>query len=64
MFWSYILSLMKPASLIVGTAYSQLDRQQCSRQDYDLCVKMADPLLKDPHLIFPDNRADIDLVCR
>ncbi|PNF19379.1 hypothetical protein B7P43_G03630 [Cryptotermes secundus] len=46
------------------TAYSQLDRQQCSRQDYDLCVKMADPLLKDPHLIFPDNRADIDLVCR
>jgi len=25
---------------------------------------MADPLLKDPHLIFPDNRADIDIVCR
>jgi len=47
-----------------GTAYSQLDNSQCSRQDYDFCVKMADPLLKDPHLIFPDNRADIDNVCR
>ncbi|KDR14897.1 uncharacterized protein LOC110834083 [Zootermopsis nevadensis] len=46
------------------TAYSQSENSQCSRQDYDLCVKMADPLLKDPHLIFPDNRADIDLVCR
>lgn len=61
---NYTFSLMQPASLIVGTAYSQLDSPQCSRQDYDLCVKMADPLLKDPHLIFPDNRADIDLVCR
>jgi hypothetical protein len=55
---------MQSASLNVGTAYSQPDNPQCSRQDYDLCVKMADPLLKDPHLIFPDNRADIDLVCR
>jgi hypothetical protein len=64
MSWSYTFNLMQAASLIVGTAYSQLDNPQCSRQDYDLCVKMADPLLKDPHLIFPDNRADIDLVCR
>lgn len=62
-------SLNKPSLLhtfifILGTAYSQVDSLQCSRHDYDACVKMADPLLKDPHLIFPDNRADIDLVCR
>ncbi|XP_069694327.1 uncharacterized protein [Periplaneta americana] len=46
------------------TANSQTDVTRCSSQDYDICVKMADPLLKDPRLIFPDNRADIDLVCR
>lgn len=65
----YGFSLNKPSMLhtfifILGTAYSQVDSLQCSRHDYDVCVKMADPLLKDPHLIFPDNRADIDLVCR
>ncbi|XP_073974480.1 uncharacterized protein [Rhodnius prolixus] len=37
---------------------------QCSKQDYKHCVKLADPLLRDPHLIYPDNARDIELVCR
>ncbi|XP_075229320.1 uncharacterized protein LOC142328980 isoform X2 [Lycorma delicatula] len=37
---------------------------QCSKQEYQQCVIMADPLLKDPHLIYPDNPQDIDRVCR
>lgn len=37
---------------------------QCSKQDYQRCVKLADPLLKDPHLIYPDNPRDIERVCR
>ncbi|KAK9500964.1 hypothetical protein O3M35_002116 [Rhynocoris fuscipes] len=37
---------------------------QCSKQDYQHCVKLADPLLRDPHLIYPDNAKDIELVCR
>ncbi|KAK6621847.1 hypothetical protein RUM44_001654 [Polyplax serrata] len=36
----------------------------CGRKDYDKCVRLADPLLTDPHLIFPDNMGDVDLVCR
>ncbi|EEB10827.1 conserved hypothetical protein [Pediculus humanus corporis] len=36
----------------------------CGQKDYDRCVRLADPLLTDPHLIFPDNMADVDNVCR
>lgn len=36
----------------------------CSKMEYDRCVKIGDPLVKEPHLIFPDNVDDIDLVCR
>lgn len=35
----------------------------CLRSEYQRCVHMADPLLKDPRYIFPDNMADIDFVC-
>ncbi|KAL1131181.1 hypothetical protein AAG570_012417, partial [Ranatra chinensis] len=37
---------------------------QCSKADYQYCVRLADPLLKDPHLIYPDNPRDIERVCR
>ncbi|XP_052128072.1 transcription initiation factor TFIID subunit 4-like isoform X1 [Frankliniella occidentalis] len=35
----------------------------CVRSEYQRCVHMADPLLKDARYIFPDNMADIDFVC-
>lgn len=35
----------------------------CLRSEYQRCVHMADPLLKDARYIFPDNMADIDFVC-
>ncbi|XP_044261372.1 uncharacterized protein LOC123009252 [Tribolium madens] len=39
-------------------------RIDCSRESYDECIRIADPLVKQPHLIFPDNMNDIDIVCR
>ncbi|KAK4878282.1 hypothetical protein RN001_010788 [Aquatica leii] len=36
----------------------------CSKSEYERCVKIADPLIKEVRLIFPDNMQDIDLVCR
>ncbi|XP_022196042.2 uncharacterized protein LOC111053452 isoform X1 [Nilaparvata lugens] len=40
-----------------------LGSSQCSKQEYQQCVYLADPLLKDPHLIYPDNPTDVDKVC-
>nr|XP_018902410.1 PREDICTED: uncharacterized protein LOC109033975 isoform X2 [Bemisia tabaci] len=39
-------------------------RGQCSKDEYRKCVTMADPLLQESRLIYPDNMADIDNVCR
>nr|CAD7411247.1 unnamed protein product [Timema poppensis] len=36
----------------------------CSEQEHSRCVKMADPLIKDPKLVFPDNKQDIEHMCR
>ncbi|GJQ81344.1 hypothetical protein Trydic_g20556 [Trypoxylus dichotomus] len=36
----------------------------CTRTEYNKCVKIADPLVRDLHLVFPDNLGDIDTVCR
>lgn len=36
----------------------------CSKESYERCVRIADPLIKEAHLVFPDNMDDIDLVCR
>ncbi|KAF5294324.1 hypothetical protein FQR65_LT10777 [Abscondita terminalis] len=47
--------------LMLLTAAMQYD---CSKSEYDRCVKIADPLIKEVRLIFPDNMQDIDLVCR
>lgn len=38
-------------------------RMDCTRRQYEKCINIADPLLKQPHLVFPDNAADIDQVC-
>lgn len=38
-------------------------RMDCSRTEYDKCIKIADPLVKEAHLVFPDNLNDIDQVC-
>lgn len=38
--------------------------QDCSKAEYDRCVRIADPLVREAHLVFPDNMDDIDLVCR
>ncbi|XP_057663747.1 uncharacterized protein LOC130898444 [Diorhabda carinulata] len=35
----------------------------CSRTEYNRCVRIADPLVKEVHLVFPDNLNDIDQVC-
>lgn len=37
---------------------------ECSRTEYERCVRIADPLVREAHLVFPDNVDDIDLVCR
>lgn len=38
-------------------------RRDCSRESYNRCVGLADPLLREPHLVFPDNMQDIERVC-
>lgn len=61
---------MAPTLLVIGTillgiaSWSTVNGQTCSGEEHQRCVSLADPLLKDPHLIFPDNMQDIDLVCR
>lgn len=36
----------------------------CNRSEYDRCVRIADPLVKEAHLVFPDNMRDIEMVCQ
>lgn len=38
-------------------------RVDCSKEAYGECVRIADPLIKEPRLIFPDKMEDIDIVC-
>lgn len=59
--------LFKDLTLIIVALISGINDGiciTCSKQEYQQCVIMADPLLKDPHLIYPDNPQDIDRVCR
>ena len=37
---------------------------QCEPQFLDQCIKMADPLLKEPKHVFPSTADEIDHVCR
>ncbi|XP_066251873.1 uncharacterized protein [Euwallacea similis] len=57
MWWNILIALL----LLPNLAAPQRD---CSRNEYDRCVRIADPLVKEAHLVFPDNLNDIDLVCR
>ncbi|XP_057335248.1 uncharacterized protein LOC130674016 isoform X3 [Microplitis mediator] len=55
--------IIRLALLLISGA-SVISSYGCGKEDHQKCVTLADPLLKDPHLIFPDNMQDIDLVCR
>ncbi|XP_050302691.1 uncharacterized protein LOC126740632 [Anthonomus grandis grandis] len=57
MWWNILVSLL----LLPNFALLQKD---CSTDEHDRCVRIADPLVKEAHLVFPDNLNDIDLVCR
>lgn len=57
----YIKSTLKHNS---RSSAVKLCHGQCGKEDYKRCVMLADPLLKDPQLIYPDNLRDIELVCR
>ncbi|XP_015592054.1 uncharacterized protein LOC107266263 [Cephus cinctus] len=51
-------------ALLACSVFYIVNGQSCSNEEHQRCVSLADPLLKDPHLIFPDNIQDIDMVCR
>jgi len=38
--------------------------QNCGKEEYNRCIALADPLVKDPHFIYPGNLKDIDNICR
>lgn len=40
------------------------NNHDCTRSEYDRCVRVADPLIKEAHLVFPDNMRDIEMVCQ
>nr|CAH7712292.1 unnamed protein product [Callosobruchus chinensis] len=51
-----LLLLVVPRTLSLG-------RMDCSKSEYEKCIRMADPLVREAHLVFPDNINDIDQVC-
>ncbi|KAG5863567.1 hypothetical protein JTB14_002688 [Gonioctena quinquepunctata] len=55
MWWTVLFTLLLPLPL-----QALLD---CSKIEYDKCIRIADPLVKEARLIFPDNLNDIDQVC-
>nr|XP_023012306.1 uncharacterized protein LOC111502454 [Leptinotarsa decemlineata] len=55
MWWTVLPILLLPLA-----SHARMD---CSRIEYDKCVRIADPLVKEAHLVFPDNLNDIDQVC-
>lgn len=50
--------------ILLTWGFTHQVRAQCTKDEYKRCVTLADPLLQDPHLIYPDNMRDIDHVCR
>ncbi|GLV36978.1 uncharacterized protein CBL_02189 [Carabus blaptoides fortunei] len=58
-YWLVISTIFLYCSVLVSGQH----RRDCSRSEYNRCINLADPLLKEPHLVFPDNMADIELVC-
>lgn len=60
---------MKAFSFIFITAVgiihpSNCQEGTCEPQFLEQCIKMADPLLKEPKHVFPTNSEDIDHVCK
>ena len=51
-------------SNIVFFAASNCQEGTCEPQFLEQCIKMADPLLKEPKHVFPTNSEDIDHVCK
>lgn len=45
-------------------AAHMLYAQNCGKEEYNRCIALADPLVKDPHFIYPGNLKDIDNICR
>uniref|UniRef100_A0ABD2XLD0 Uncharacterized protein n=1 Tax=Trichogramma kaykai TaxID=54128 RepID=A0ABD2XLD0_9HYME len=52
------------AALLLGWSLWAVNGQSCAEDRIRKCIAVAEPMLKDPHLIFPDNMNDIDNVCR
>ncbi|CAH1968696.1 unnamed protein product [Acanthoscelides obtectus] len=52
-----LLLLIIPRTLSLGRL------TDCSKTEYEKCIRMADPLVREAHLVFPDNINDIDQVC-
>jgi len=50
--------------LVIHSSYCQHNEGTCEPQFLEQCIKMADPLLKEPKHVFPTNTDDIDHVCR
>ena len=48
----------------VGILIGVASGQNCADDKVRKCISIAEPMLKDPHLIFPDNMNDINNVCR
>lgn len=55
---------LKVLPLLNVVLISSALQYDCSRTEYERCVRMADPLVKEVHFIFPDNKKDINIVCR
>ncbi|XP_014229246.1 uncharacterized protein DDB_G0271670-like [Trichogramma pretiosum] len=52
------------AALLLGWSLWAVNGQNCAEDRIRKCIAVAEPMLKDPHLIFPDNMNDINNVCR
>ncbi|XP_065350835.1 uncharacterized protein LOC135946515 isoform X2 [Cloeon dipterum] len=57
--------VVSSAALLLLTAMSSgVSAQMCDSREYQMCISMADPLIRNPKLVFPDTMTDIDEVCR
>ncbi|XP_050534106.1 uncharacterized protein LOC126901585 isoform X2 [Daktulosphaira vitifoliae] len=59
---SYKIILMTSLFTLTNTAH--MYTHNCGKDEYNRCITLADPLIKDPHFIYPGNLKDIDNICR
>ncbi|KAH0998903.1 hypothetical protein HUJ04_000649 [Dendroctonus ponderosae] len=57
MWWNILVTLLVFPSILMA-------QRDCSHNEYDRCIRIADPLIKEAHLVFPDNIGDIEQVCK